>query len=64
MRKKRKTDVQKERDKRGVDRIKRYEKNRDKKAIVEEDEEDFMVAYQKIEPGVWEKIRIKKSKKL
>ena len=66
MRKKQKTENQKERDKKGADRIKKFEDKQVVETPVEENEEDFMIVYQKKEPGEWEQIKIpyKRKKKL
>jgi len=66
MRKSKKSDQQKERDKKGADRMKRFEDGQTEEEIVvvkpvddNSDYEDYvMVAYQKKEPGEWEKVEI------
>jgi len=65
MRKSKKSDQQKERNKKGAERMKRFEDGQTEEEIVvvkpvdDGDYEDYvMIAYQKKEPGEWEKVEL------
>ena len=60
-----KSEKQKERDKKGVERMKRVEENQTVETPVPNDDEEMsiMVCYQKKEPGEWERIEIPYRKK-
>jgi hypothetical protein len=61
-----KSEKQKERDKKGAERMKRFEENQTVEELpkISDDEEwGVMVAYQKKEPGEWERIEIPYKKK-
>lgn len=49
-------------DKAGAKRMKAYEAR--KKVVEPSDDEYIFVAYQKIEPGEWERVEVKRKKKL
>ena len=63
MQRKLKSENQKERDKKGKERMKRFEEGNSNQIVKNDDEDDIMVAYQKKGDGEWERVELPYKKK-